>query len=88
MELYITSRQVTGEDGRSHCFQYYLVVEQVDSGSFQCENYGVRIAEEGGSSAAVLGLTTSAVRIDQLMTILADNSVGPAGLEDVVRDWL
>ena len=88
MELYITSRQVTGEDGRSHCFQYYLVVEQVDSGSFQCENYGVRIVEEGGASSSIPGLTTSAVRIDQLMTILADNSVGPAGLEDVIRDWL
>ena len=88
MELYITSRQVAGEEGHSRCFQYYLVVDQVDSGSFQCENYGVRIVEEGVSSAAVPGLTTSAVRIDQLMTLLADNAVGPAGLEDVIRDWL
>ena len=35
MELYITSRNVTGEDGRSHCFQYFLVVDQVDSGSWR-----------------------------------------------------
>ena len=88
MELYITSRNVTGEDGRSHCFQYFLVVDQVDSGSFQCENYGVRIVEEGVASSALPGLTTSAMRIDQLMTVLADNCVGPAGLEDVIRDWL
>ena len=88
MELHITSRQAVGEDSSNHCFQYFLVVDQVDSGSFQCENYGVRIVEEGVSSAAVPGLTTSAVRIDQLMTLLADNAVGPAGLEDVIRDWL
>ena len=69
-------------------FQYFLLVDQVNSGSFQCENYGVRIVEEGVASSAIPGLSTSAVRIDQLMTILVDNTVGPAGLEDIVRDWL
>ena len=88
MEFYITSRQVEGEDGISRRFQYFLLVEQVDSGNFQCENYGVRIAEEGVASSAMPGLTTSAVRIDQLMTMLVDNAVGPVGLEDVIRDWL
>ena len=88
MELHITSRQVTTEDGHSRYFHYFLIVEQVDSGSFQCENYGVRIVEEGVTSTALPGLTTSAVRIDQLMTMLVDNTVGPIGLEDVVRDWL
>ena len=88
MELYITSRQVTTDDGHSRCFHYFLIVEQVDSGSFHCENYGVRITEDGVSSTALPGLTTSAVRIDQLMTTLVDNTVGPVGLEDVVRDWL
>ena len=88
MEYYITSRQVEGEDGISRCFQYFLLVEQVDSVNFQCENYGVRIAEEGVVSSALPGLTTSAVRIDQLMTMLVDNTVGPVGLEDVIRDWL
>ena len=88
MELYITSRDVMGEDGTIRRFQYYLTIEQVDSGSFQCENYGVRIVEEGIASSALPGLTTSAVRIDQLMTMLVDNTVGPVGLEDVIRDWL
>ena len=88
MDLYITSRQVMDDAGRLRKFQYYLVVEQVDSGNFQCENYGVRIIEEGISFSFQPGLTTSAVRIDQLMTTLIDNSVGPVGLEDVIRDWL
>ena len=33
-------------------------------------------------------ITTSAVRIDELMALLVDNRVGPAGLADVVADWL
>ena len=88
MELFITSRQVRAEDGAPRQFQYYLVIEQVDSGSFQCENYGVRICEDGVRSVCIPGLTTSAVRIDQLMTTLVDNGVGPVGLEDIIRDWL
>ena len=28
------------------------------------------------------------VRIDELMTLLTDHLVGPAGLADVVADWL
>ena len=34
------------------------------------------------------GITTSASRIDQLITLLVDNRVGPSGLSDVVADWL
>ena len=33
-------------------------------------------------------ITTSAVRIDELMTLLVDHAVGPAGLADIVADWL
>ena len=88
MEIHIASRQAACEDGTIRRFQYFLLVDQVDSGSFQCENYGVRIVEEGVGSSAMPGLTTSAVRIDQLMTMLVDNTVGPVGLEDVLRDWL
>ena len=33
-------------------------------------------------------LTVSAQRIDELMELLMDHQVGPAGLRDVVEDWL
>ena len=69
-------------------FHYYLLVETVEAGSFCCENYGVKVSEEGGGSAAVPGITTSAVGIDRLMTLLVDHRVGPAALADVVEDWL
>lgn len=52
------------------------------------EDYGVRIAEDQGESAVIPSITTSAARIDELMTMLVDHRVGPAGLADVVADWL
>ena len=43
---------------------------------------------KAGGESAVPRITTSAARIDELMTLLVDNQVGPAGLHDVVADWL
>ena len=36
----------------------------------------------------IRGITTSAVRIDELMTTLVEQQVSPTVLEDVVQDWL
>lgn len=88
MELKIASRTVTDEQGRRRRFHYSLLVNQVEAGSFSCEDYGVGVREEGGGSARIPGITTSAMRIDELMTLLVDNKVGPASLADVVADWL
>ena len=88
MEIHITSRTLPDETGRLRTFHYYLTVEVVEAGTFCCENYGVRITEESAHCACVPSLTTSAVRIDQLMTALVDNAVGPAGLRDVIEDWM
>ena len=41
-----------------------------------------------GEDTAIPSITTSATRIDELMTLLVDNRVGPAGLSDVIADWL
>lgn len=88
MELKIASRRCVDQAGNSRKFHYYLTIDQVTSPNFVCENYGVRIEEERGEEASVPAITTSATRIDQLMTLLVDNRVGPAGLADVVADWL
>ena len=88
MELHITTRSLLDETGHTHTFHYYLTVDVVEAGTFCCENYGVRITEGQTSSTCVPALTTSAVRIDQLMTALVDNAVGPAGLRDVIEDWM
>lgn len=88
MDIRVASRVCSGENGKQHVFHYFLTIEPVECGSFFCENYGVRIREEAGEEAAVPSITTSALRIDQLMTLLVDHRVGPAGLGDVVADWL
>lgn len=88
MEIKIASRQHEDELGQQRRFHYFLTVDMVEAGPFCCENYGVRIDEEPGETAAIPAITTSAARIDELMTLLVDGQVGPAGLADVVADWL
>ena len=88
MEIKIATRQCEDARGRARRFHYYLTVDLVETDRFCCEDYGVRITEEHGESAAIPSITTSAVRIDELMTLLVDHQVGPAGLADVVADWL
>ena len=81
MEIKIATRQCLDQKGQQRRFHYYLTIDQEETPRLFCENYGVRIAEE-------LGDESSLSRIDELMTILVDNTVGPAGLADVVADWL
>lgn len=88
VDMFIATRCAADDRGRQRRFHYYLTVEVIEAGKFCCEDYGVRVSEEGGRSCAVSSLTTSAERIDQLMTALVDNTVGPAGLRDVIDDWL
>lgn len=88
MEFKVAYRQCTDENGRNRKFHYYLTADQVETSGFFCENYGVRIIEEGGDDVQIPAITTSAVRIDELITLLTDNLVGPAGLADIITDWL
>lgn len=88
MEMRIATRRCADQKGNQRCFHYFLTVDQEETAHLFCENYGVRIAEESGDDVSIPGLTTSAARIDELMTRLVDNQVGPTGLADVVADWL
>lgn len=88
MELKIAVRQCADQAGNQRRFHYFLTIDQEETHRLSCENYGVRIEEEHGGAACVPGITTNAKRIDELMTLLVDNQVGPAGLADVVADWL
>lgn len=88
MEIKIGTCRCTDQKGNPRCFHYFLIVDQEETPSFFCENYGVHIVEDSGGDASISGITTSAVRIDELLTLLVDNRVGPAGLADVVADWL
>ena len=88
MEIKIATRQCRDDLGQQRRFHYFLTVELVESGAFCCENYGVRIAEEAGTTAAIPAITTSAARIDELMGRLVEHRVSPDNLRGVVEDWL
>lgn len=88
MEVNITSRTVTDPRGTSRRLRYALIIDQISWGNFACEDYGVCIREEHGESKRIPSITTSAMRIDELMTLLVERQVGPSGLADAVADWL
>ncbi len=88
MDIHIASRSVRDEMGSPRTFHYFLTVDVIEAGSFCCEDYGVRITQDEQNTTCVPSLTTSPERIDQLMTTLVDNTVGPVGLQDVIDDWL
>lgn len=88
MELKIASRRCVDQEGRPRIFHYFLTVDQEEGPRFSCENYGIRICEQGGEQVQIPAITTSAKRIDQLLTLLVDNQVGPAGLADVLQEQM
>ena len=82
-------RAVEDELGRTHCFHYYLLVGEIETGHFFCESYGVKVTQEGDNTkCAIPNLTTSAARIDSLVERLMVYCVTPVNLPDVVADWL
>ncbi len=75
-----------GSDGP---YDYSILVDEVDVGSFCCESYGAQVtARSTGECSQVPNITVSASRIDALMELLVRNQVGPVHLRDVVEDWL
>lgn len=73
----------------SSSYEYAILVDQVDLGSFSCESYGAAVtAPATGDRAQVRNITVDPDRIDQLMELLIRCQVGPTHLRDVVEDWL
>lgn len=88
-ELYIDSRTAADRTGKSLCFDYYVLIGEVDTGPFFCESYGVAVAQRGTQYVSrVPNVTTSAGRIDQLLSLLLDHVVTPVNLPEVLQDWL
>ena len=87
MEYKIASLTINDETGRPHHYQYILLVDQIAGYRFSCENYGVCIQEEGGECVRLPGITTSAMRMDELMSCLIAHQVTPTTLPDIVADW-
>lgn len=88
-ELFVTKKQVMGEDGTVHSYEYSILVSELAvSSGVCCESYGVRVAGQDGDRHEIPDITVSMTRIDQLMDLLVRNAVTPCTLRDVVEDWL
>ena len=77
--VFMGSRRLGGET-----LNYHLLVEEVEGLG---ENYGV-LLEGFGQQAAIPGITAVQHRALSLLEGLRRGGVTPAGLRDVVEDWL
>lgn len=78
--------EMKGDLGRM--LKYYLVVEEVETSDFFCEQYGVAVETDEGDYQEILGITLLQERIEALLALLSRNQVSPIALCDVVADWL
>lgn len=84
-ELPITTRTIHKEDNQPLTLQYIILVEERTDG---LEHYGVKITEEStAASTSASDLTMSLQKIYDLIETLANGSVTPTGLMDVLADW-
>ena len=87
-QVNIASRKCRDAHGRERRFHYGLLIREAAVEPFFCEDYGVRVWEDGGEDASVPGITVSAQRVDELLSLLVEHRVSPTALADVVADWL
>ncbi|MDE6841627.1 MAG: hypothetical protein K2P49_12470 [Oscillospiraceae bacterium] len=87
-ELFLETRELADQTGTVRIYDYSILIGEMDVGGYSCESYGIKVAERGGAQASIPNVTCSAARIDELSGLLVRNGVTPAGLDDVLSDWL
>ncbi|MFI3252959.1 MAG: DUF6514 family protein [Eubacteriales bacterium] len=87
-KIRVCEKNLQDERGKLRNLDYYLLVEEVETEDFFCENYGVAIEEPQGEKAEILGITTKKERAEELLSLLSLHQVSPTTLADVVADWL
>ena len=81
----VVTRQIPAEKGNLLILQYFLLKEETPSGK---QKFGVMIQERNsGEKAFVPSLSTSAVQTFRMIRRLADCTVTPTALVDVLADW-
>ena len=81
----VTTRQIPAENGNLLVLQYFLLEEGPPSGK---RKFGVMILERNsGEKALASNLSTSVVQVFRLIRRLADCTVTPTALADVLADW-
>ena len=87
-ELFLQTVELTDQTGTVRHYDYSILIGEMDVGSYACESYGFKVAEQGGEQASIPNITCSASRIDELSDLLVRNGVTPVTLSDVLSDWL
>ena len=81
----IVTRQIAAENGNLLVLQYFLLK---DGDPSEKRKFGVMIQERNnGEKALEPNLSTSAARVFRLIRRLADCTVTPTTLLDVLTDW-
>lgn len=81
----VMTRQILSENGNSLSLQYFLLKKCALLGK---ETYGVMIQEQNrGEKGIVPNLSSSAVQVFRIVRQLADCTVTPTTLMDVLTDW-
>lgn len=81
----VATRQIQVENGNFLVLQYFLLKEGTSSGK---RKFGVMILERSsGEKALAPNLSTSATQVFRLIRRLADCTVTPTALVDVLADW-
>lgn len=81
----VATRQIPTENGALLVLQYFLLKEGASSGK---RKFGVMILERNSCEKALApNLSTSVVQVFRLIRRLADCTVTPTTLMDVLTDW-
>ena len=88
-KLLLQTIAMKDQQGKERTYEYSILVDEMDVGTFSCESYGLQVTELGsGEKCEVPHITTSISRIDELSQLVMAGGVTPVTLADVVSDWL
>jgi len=77
------------ECGNSHEIVYYITVDDVlGNDQIVFENYGVGVKLENGEDEKIRGVTIYAKKIEMILEFIANGTVTPVALKDVLYDLL
>ena len=84
MEKYLITTRHELTERRKLTLQYYLLAEHIGGGT---EQFGIMIrAREEDYTALVQGISSDGLEILRLIERLADGTVTPIGLQDILSD--
>lgn len=76
------------ETGIKRTFNYYILVNEVETPVFFTENYGISVEELQGVEIEMFGISPQLQRVEGMLDFLVKHQVSPTHCKDIVEDWL